>query len=274
MTESTLLFFFYLDNVLKVDAQTKHKYDEQQNNFINWLFSTSGFYDKTVKGNYFNFDAHQIKTKKGSVYNKYFTIVLEFVRFTDTVPIMFHFHQMHEDIDNLKDLFFEFIGYNKNLQYDEHTEFLQSIRGKDLLIINNLGALMKAQYEQGKSIPASTAKSVNYYHNGYTFLNNGYYDNIIQNAEKICEQLNSRIDDSNLVIISAGAYSVLIAYYLIKKHKKTVFIIGGNLPFYFGIRTKRVMKFFADKIDEKNFINVPDSLRPACHYLIEDGCYW
>ena len=47
-TESTLLFVYYLNTIHNIDYIDK--------NLVNWLYSTSGFYDKKIKGDYFNFD--------------------------------------------------------------------------------------------------------------------------------------------------------------------------------------------------------------------------
>ena len=45
---------------------------------IYWLYTTSGFYDKTIKGSYFDFDFNFNfeETRKSEIYNKYFTHLL------------------------------------------------------------------------------------------------------------------------------------------------------------------------------------------------------
>ena len=71
-------------------------------------------------------------------------------------------------------------------------------------------------------------------------------ENILETANMICKKVDDFEFDG--AIISAGAYSCLIADYILKHLKKEVFVIGGNLSFYFGIITKR------DKIFHNNEI--------------------
>jgi hypothetical protein len=57
-TETTLLFYYYLN---KNNISNEIILNSQQN-FINWLLTTSGFYDKKIKGSNFNdFNFIQIK---------------------------------------------------------------------------------------------------------------------------------------------------------------------------------------------------------------------
>ena len=75
-TETTLLFYYYLENILNIDI-TILKLIDSQNNLINWLYSTSGFYDKTINGTYFDIDVK--KAKKSDVYNYYFSNLLNII---------------------------------------------------------------------------------------------------------------------------------------------------------------------------------------------------
>ena len=59
-TETTLLFYYYLENILNIDI-TILKLIDSQNNLINWLYSTSGFYDKTLNGPSFDMDVKKAK---------------------------------------------------------------------------------------------------------------------------------------------------------------------------------------------------------------------
>jgi hypothetical protein len=271
MTESTLLLFYFFDHVLQ--CPSSKLYNDQQNYLINWLFSTSGFYDKTVKGNYFDFDAENIKKQPDGVYLKYFRALLNIVR-TVKQRVVFNFHKIHPELST--DEFYEYIERAEHPEYDEEAEFLKALgEHKNIVIVNNLGQLMKRQYDTGGALPSLPEfESVDYYMNGYSFLNNGVHRNIFETADSICCDLQKQLTGKQtLVVVSAGAYSTFIAYFLSHKCNKSVFVIGGNLPFYFGIRTNRVVKFFADRIDS-TFVTVPESLKPKCHKLIEDSCYW
>jgi hypothetical protein len=150
------------------------------------------------------------------------------------------------------------------------------INNNNILIINNLGSLMKKQFDSGnleKIHPdfPKNIKTIQYFENGYSFLNNGPDNSILETVEKISNKImNFEFDGA---IISAGAYSCLIANYILNHLKKEVFVIGGDLPFYFGIITNR-KKYKFNKNVENYLINVPQEMKPLNHEKIENSCYW
>ena len=150
------------------------------------------------------------------------------------------------------------------------------MENKNILIINNLGSLMKTQFESGNidkicnEFPKNV-KSIEYFENGYSFLNSGPDSSLLETAKHIIEKIKDLNFDG--AIISAGAYSCIIADDINKKLKKETFLMGGNLPLYFGIITKRITIYYKEFINEY-FINVPDSMKPLNYEKIEDGCYW
>jgi hypothetical protein len=267
-TESTLLFFFYLDNFYIID---KNLYIDQQNNLINYLYSTSGFYDKKIDGDYFNFNTEIIK--KSEIYNKYFTKILYFLK-NYNFNILLCFHNVNENLLVYKDLFLEFLNYNNKI--NKYTNIFEFMENKNILILNNLGSLMKQQFESGnihKICPSfsKNVKSIQYFENGYSFCNSGMDENILETFEKLTEKFQNFNFDG--VVISCGAYSILLAEYIIHFLKKDVFLIGGDLPNYFGIITNRGLYFNKNDINEY-FINVPENMKPINYEKIENGCYW
>jgi hypothetical protein len=268
MTESTLLFFWYLTQK-KVNPNL---YIAKQYSLINWLYSTSGFYDKQIIGSYFNFDASSIKQTK--VYNDYFRYLLKFLISNNNFKLELIFHNFNHELLGLKEEFLNYIGYyTKNMHSTNLNHFMQD---KNILIINNLGSLMKKQFESGNihkinpNFP-DNVKSIQYIENGYTFLNNGPDSSIFETTKKLYNKIEKY--DFDGVIISAGAYSWLIADFVLNKLNKPVFIIGGLLPLYFGIITQRIIQSDSDKIN-KYFIEVPAEMRPLNYKKIENGCYW
>lgn len=266
-TETTLLFLYYLD----LQKICNSEYVKLQDSLINWLCSTSGFYDKNIYGSYFDFDANKIKNS--DVYNNYFNRLLNIVKNSNT-KLVFNFHKHHDSLIQYKEEFLNYIDYyNKN---NKQTNIFQFMDNKNLLIINNLGSLMKTQYESGnikKIYPhyPITPKNIDFLEPGYTFLNNGHDSSILESAEKICDKIKTINFDC--AIISVGAYSPLLFDYTLNKLNKYVFVTGGDLPLYFGISTKRVKQFHSNIINEY-FINVPDEMKPLGYEKIEDGCYW
>jgi hypothetical protein len=265
-TETTLLFYFYLDS-LQIN---NNKYIDSQYGLINWLYSTSGFYDKKIFGSYFDFNPLEVKCSKP--YSDYFTKLLTILK-KNNFHLELCFHNIDDSLLTYKEEFLKFINY-----YDKQPSInlFSFIDNKHILIINNLGCLMKKQFESGnlKKIHSEfpdNIKSIHYFENGYTFLNNGPDENILETINHICEEIDKFVFDA--AVISAGAYSCLIADYILNNLKKEVFVIGGNLSFYFGIATKRTKMINKHQINEY-LIEVPNEMKPKGYEKIEDGCYW
>ena len=70
-TEGTLFFIYFFENIIKNEncRDVCKEFDKTKHNIINWLYSTSGFYDKTIEGDYFNFD-YQL-CMNSNTYNEY-----------------------------------------------------------------------------------------------------------------------------------------------------------------------------------------------------------
>jgi hypothetical protein len=266
--ETTLLFYYYLN---KNNISNEIILNSQQN-FINWLLTTSGFYDKKIKGSNFN-DFNFIQIKNNSfIYREYFDKLL-FLLKKNNFYFQPCFHKIDSSLDEYKNEFLKFINYNNKHPEPELFTFMEN---KHILIINNLGSLMKQQFESGnlKKIHPKfpeNLKSLNYFENGYTFFNNGPHNNILETCNHICEQIKDLSFDG--AIISAGAYSCLIADFIINNLNKEAFVIGGCLSYYFGINTERTKIYHKKQINEF-FINVPQNMKPEGYEKIEDGCYW
>jgi hypothetical protein len=266
-TETTLLFFYYLD-LLKIENKS---YLSRQNNLFDCLYTTSGFYDKSIEGNY----ANNLITES-QVYNIYFSKLLNMVK-NDNINLMLCFHDLPDNsLYKYKEDFLNYINFHDKCNIIGDNSILKFMNNKKILIINNLGSLMKKQFESGKirmicnDFPDSV-KSIEYLENGYTLFNEGPHKSILETSTHLCELIRKFEFDG--AIVSAGAYSCLFTDFIINELKKEVFVIGGNLPLYFGIITKRVTMFSNDKINE-HFIHVPDEMKPLGYEKVEGGCYW
>jgi hypothetical protein len=123
---------------------------------------------------------------------------------------------------------------------------------------------MKQQYDTGNvqklypTFPSLT--SIQIYENPYTFFNNGPHNNILETCNHLCEQIKNVSFDA--AIISAGAYSCLIADFIINNLHKEAFVIGGDLSYYFGINTTddlpKIREVLAEQIVEGTIINPID----------------
>jgi hypothetical protein len=284
-TESILLLYYYLD-LQQIDNS---QYISSQNNFINWLYTTSGFYDKNIGGSFFNFDGHKIR--RSEVYNNYFNRLLNSLKNNDAKLLILSTEvhlNVHDSLTPYRNEFLNYIDYhnkyNRNLKIDpnninnpgEQCDFYRFIDNKNVLIINNLGSLMKLQYESGnlkKIFPDfPMIKNIDFLEPGYTFFNNGPDSSILDTAEKLCDKVKCFNFNYDCVLVSAGAYSCLLFDYIINELHKDVFVIGGDLAYHFGIMTNRI-RSQGFPINEY-FINVPDEMKPPGYEKIEGGCYW
>jgi len=280
-TESTLLYLYFLENILKIHPNNGLFY-ELQRNMLNWLLSTSGYYDKTIPGTNMNFNTLDIK--KSETYHTYFRKLINIIR-QSNYQVLLWFHEMPEKTLSYKNKFNDFF-MNKIISYfdsDVQKIFHTFIENKKLLVINNLGKLFKQQVDNGNIykifIDFPKIETFNYFENGYSFVNNGPDKNLLETANKNIEKIDSLKIDCNAVVISAGAYSILYAEYFIKKNIP-VFILGGDLAFYFGIKIKRHYRdhsyFFKNLTQEQKnlFLSVPKSMIPPNADKVESGCYW
>lgn len=275
-TESTLLFCYYLDKY--VTDISKITYIHIQYNKIMWLYNTSGFYDKTV-------NPKDLKVLNTRVYNEYFKQLLESVKLYDG-KVTFHFEFL-DSFTKYKIQFFEYINKEplEDIKIDNpnyiNREFIyKSIENKNVIIINNIGKLMKEQYLNGNLTKiyddTPNIKSIDYIEPSYTFLNNGPHNSILESVEYIYRMVDAKVENTDIFIISAGAYSILIANYIHTNYKKDIVVIGGDLPTFFGINTGRGYMFYKDILESNRpyFINVPEDMKPANYMAIENGCYW
>ena len=121
-----------------------------------------------------------------------------------------------------------------------------------------------------------SCKNIDYIEPSYTFFNNGPHNSIFESTEDIYRKIDEKSKDTDIFIISSGAYSVLLANYIFLNYKKEVFVIGGSLPESFGIHTKRTQLLEKKELQnvKEYIIKVPDEMRPEGYKFIEDGCYW
>lgn len=183
------------------------------------------------------------------------------------------FHTLPTNTASYKEEFLQYVNYYKNQNSISLYTFTEN---KNILIINNLAPLMKQQFDSGNvhkinsMLLPNTIKSIQYIENGYTFLNRGPHQSILETAHEICDKVGQM--DFDGAIVSAGAYGFLIANYIISELRKDVFVIGGELPHYFGIVTKRCR--LNDEQKSEYYVSVPPEMRPPNYEKIENGCYW
>lgn len=260
-TETTLLFVFWMYNYKKIHNESLLNY---RNSFTRWLYTTSGYYDKTQNGYYMNVIHKSINDP--DVYNIYMSTLLNFLIKADILDI--RTHVKNNDTNNYN-YYNEFKKYlEPNTEQNMSREIVYNfINNSKLLIISPFAPLMKQQIESQncKKIynDFPNINSVVIYKYPYTFFNDGPNNNILETLEneytKIIEMYN--INDYDSVIISCGAYSNLLAkkFYELNKHVCTV---GGELQIFFGIANQRV-KGEDNDFDWKTYVENYEDLQKA-----------
>jgi hypothetical protein len=237
-----------------------------ENHFLNWLFTTSGYYDTS-------FDP--IEPIEYIYTENYKKLMNEFFQMSKNS----NFNQLliHDDltrhlgfIDHLPIFYknFNVIDYNFNNTLNQLKSF---VNDKNVLIINPMSILMKKQYDNGnidKINEFPSIKSIQCYSNEYTFFNKSdsknnsnsfdYVDSILSEIKSI---------EFDCVIISCGAISSLIA----NRINKNYFIIGSDLLTIFGIKHERIKN---SNLYNEYWIDVTEELKPNNYKSIENGCYW
>jgi hypothetical protein len=270
-TETTLLFYYYLENILN----ERKYYEDSRDNLINWLYSTSGFYDKKIEGNYFNFEPE--KCLKSVVYNTYMNTILKIIKQYKN-EIILCFHNLPNELLPYKEQFLQYVNYKPNNTYICRDVLFNFMNSKNVLIVHNMSELYKNQYENGNLkliyMDCPNIKKICTYLPGYTYLNTGPDESILETASEHCLKIGEIIDNNDIdcVVVSCGAYSILLADYVYSTKKKEVLVSGGELPHYFGVITKRTPP--PENETTHLWIPVPEHLRPQNYEKIENGCYW
>ena len=146
-TESTLFLYYFMKNIMKQTINSN--FIESEKTLINWLYTTSGFYDKKIEGTYFNFNYE--KCIKSITYNLYMEKMYESIINSTKTIINFHGQKDTDDYSkNCKKLFVDFFSKETEIiLYNQPIDqFFSFIKNQSILIINPFSSLMKLQYDK------------------------------------------------------------------------------------------------------------------------------
>jgi hypothetical protein len=269
-TESTLLFYFFIEEIRKENLSQDRK--DSQKSLINWLYTTSGFYDETIKGSHFDFSYEECK--KSMIYREYFNRLYLFFKRNKERNIVnnIQIHGFPESYNSLITTFKQELNIREATT--DMNEFFNFVRDRNIVIVNPMSELMESQYKNGnvkkvyENFP--NIKSITCYINPYTFFNKGNDRNIFETAKKINSQLKELVKniENPYIVISCGAYSNLIA-----EEYENVYVVGGLLLSYFAIKHGRHGDWCKGQYGDY-WVEVPVHLKPANYEKIENGCYW
>lgn len=270
LTECTLLLNWFLINTKK---DSTIKYDT---NLINWLFSTSGFYDKNINGTYFDFNNEFEKICKSKVFNDYFVKLIDYLKNSDYFSICLH-KRCFSPRQN--ELFVDYLNI-KNIIDEKHSLFKKFFDNKKVLVVSSFAKLILQQIDSGncEKIFPNFPKIIKAYAytTPYTFFNTGNDNNILETAEKMQNDIKNllSVNDFDVAIISCGAYGCLMGGYIHDELHKDVYVVGGSLLRLFGICSKR--NPYHDNLPNRDLWikEIPEEYKPKDYMKIENGTYW
>lgn len=266
-TEGDLIFCNYLKNTFNLYN------DKVLNNieytFINWLYTTSGWYDKSIKGKYFDMDVVSILNSK--VYKEFINLYMQSVTNSDHLILLFHENYFEKYISYLP-LFKHKVKYKTIKLFDEYPwnshKIYPLISNAKILVISSFDELIYEQYNNGNIYKIYNTfpviKKLHTINFPYCFLNSGPDQNILETIEKIIEKIKSI--DFDIALVGCGSSAAIIVDQ-ITKMGKTGISMGSDIASMFGI--------VPGKEEKKYWItNIPKKYIPKIYRKIENGRYW
>jgi hypothetical protein len=278
MTETSLVFLTFVSRNYNLEPDIKKNISRIIISMVNWLYSTSGYYDKSVKGNHFNFDF----TALNQNYFKFINHLEESIGNCEITQFFVHEGFVMQLFNIYKNDFIK--KYNiKNLQILNGTEFQDRIdyiftcmNNKKVLAISSFDGLIKSQYESGnlkkiyKNFPNITKLET--FKFPYCFHNNGPHQNYFETLEIVFEEIKKL--DFDIAILGCGAYGHMLCHKIENELKRDAIYVGGSIQTLFGIISSREKEHGKIKYNKYWISDIPPEYRPDNFKLIENGCYW
>lgn len=245
---------------------------------MNWLYTTSGYYDKSVKGSYFNFDV----TALNQNYFKYISHLGQSVSGCFEARFILHDGFITELFNIYKDQFmkhYNITNYKSiyGIPFKDQIDFMFDLmRNKKVLVISSFAGLIKQQYESGNvykiynNFPIITGLDV--FKFPYCFFNNGPHNNYFETLESVFEEIKTI--DFDIALLGCGAYGHMLCHLIDGELKKDAVYVGGNIQTMFGILNKRMKTNENHNTNEYWITEIPEEYRPPNYNMIENGCYW
>lgn len=244
LTEGTLIYNEWL--------KTKNLYrKDTEDEFINWLYSTSGWFDKDIKGTHFDFDAE--KVRQSANYQRFLHDYDHSLLNSDMIHVMLHSDYHLNGLEHQDEFATRFVEKpTDNYCYWKDVPLLKKlIKQSNLIIVNNLASLIAEKYPV---IPIDTPQ---------TQLNGTAMPNDYKNSFEVLDEIFNKCvsitpHEIGVFLIAFGAYSCLLADKLNKQGYNTI-VLGSGIQKLFPITIPK------DKLH---------LYRPAEYAKIEDGKYW
>lgn len=276
-TETHLLICYYLLKYENLPEHITSKLTKLFDMFTNYLYSDSGYYDKKVPGNVFNFN----KSAYTSNYFKYISELETACGGCEEFQVygseIIH-NILNQYIDKFKIKYN--IGTMKNLNgtliSDRIDYIYKCIKDKKLLVVSSFGGLAQKQYDCGniyKIYPKfPKLKSLEHINFPYCFNNNGPHENYFETSNYMWEKIKEK--DFDIALLSCAAFGHILTHKIHSELKKDAIYVGGNIQEIFGIASKREKEAGNIKPNEYWITTIPDEYIPKNCVLPEGGCFW
>lgn len=277
-TETSLLFLTFLSKNYDLDKDLKKHVSKYIMSCVNWLYSTSGYYDKSVKGDHFNFDVTAL-TKNYFSFIKHLELAVEDCEITQIFVhegLVMSLLNVHKN-DFIKKYNIKTLSILNGTEFqDRIDDIFKMMDNKKVLAISSFDGLIKKQFESGnlkkiyKNYPniiqLETVKSP------YCFHNNGPHENYFETLDYLFDQIKNT--DFDIAVLGCGAYGHMLCHKIHTELKKDAIYVGGSIQTLFGIISSREKEHGKIVYDENWISEIPKEYRPNNYKLIENGCYW
>jgi hypothetical protein len=295
MTESGLLFLSWVitRKFNELNPDIRKLISRNIFSLMNWLYTTSGYYDKNVVGNKFNFNYDAFNSN----FYKYIDHLRTSVNDCDETQLYFHDGLIRSLYERYKEDYHT--QYNiKNPVVLNGIPFLhrlpsiyKQLEHKRVCVVSSFSGIIQHQYESGniyrlgfetqpntRHLKFPHIASLSTYQFPYCFLNNGPHQDYFETIEKVFEELkeHSTKYPFDIVLLGCGAYGHMLTHRIHTELNKDAIYVGGTITNVFGILSSRELHHNKKDypINEYWITSIPDEYKPPNYKDIEDGCYW
>lgn len=234
LTEGSLIFNDWL--------KTKGLYRaDTEDEFINWLYSTSGWYDRDIKGSYFDIDTKAVK--KSENYQWFLEEFRESLRESTWFHLMLHSSHHLNGLELAPEFANQFSV--TNTCFWKNKPMIKNIIGKQrVLVVSSIAPLIASKY------------NVIGYQTPQTHLNTGDNKNSWETLDQVSQDIKNMKSQFDIAIISFGAYGCLLADRISRLLFKDAITVGSGIYNLYPVG------------------KIPPEFRPPGYEKIEDGRYW
>lgn len=278
-TETHLLFINYLIKYENLHPNLKKQLTQTFMTFVNYLYSDSGYYDKKVEGNVFNFDMTALTPN-------FWNYIKELeVSCGDCDEFLYYGSDgINSIIEQCKSRFkLKYnVGSMRTLNgtrlNDRIAKIYDYIRDKRVLVVSSFGGLTKQQYDNGniyKIYPNfPKIKSLDYINFPYCFNNNGPHENYFETCDVMYNKIKEKETSFDVILMSCAAFGHILTHKCHSELKKDIVYLGGSIQEMFGIASKREKEAGFIKTNEYWITQIPDEYIPKNCVPPEGGCFW